>query len=91
MMTETMALALDDRTASPYRFRPFTRADLALAARWLRTSEMARWWGDPEAQLALPLPRRGRPRFRSPRARMMLDGALAMLSTSSRAAPMVQR
>jgi aminoglycoside 6'-N-acetyltransferase len=46
-------MAPDNRIASPYRFRRFTRADLALAAQWLATPEVARWWGDPAAQLAL--------------------------------------
>jgi aminoglycoside 6'-N-acetyltransferase len=36
-----------------YHFRPFTRADLPLAARWLRTPEVVRWWGDPKEQIAL--------------------------------------
>ena len=34
-----------------YRFRDFTPADLPLAERWLRTPEVARWWGDAEEQL----------------------------------------
>jgi aminoglycoside 6'-N-acetyltransferase len=38
---------------SGYRFRPFTRADLPLAAGWLRTPEVMRWWGDPAQQIAL--------------------------------------
>ena len=38
---------------SPYTFRPFTHADLPMAARWLRSPEVVRWWGDPEEQLAL--------------------------------------
>ena len=38
---------------SPYRFRPFARADLPMAARWLKSPEVARWWGDPEAELTL--------------------------------------
>lgn len=36
-----------------YRFRPLTRADLPMIARWLETPEVVRWWGDPEEQLAL--------------------------------------
>jgi aminoglycoside 6'-N-acetyltransferase len=40
-------------TMEPYRFRPFTRADLPMAARWLRTLEVVRWWGDPNEELAL--------------------------------------
>jgi aminoglycoside 6'-N-acetyltransferase len=34
--------------ATPYQFRPFTRADLRMAAGWLRTPEVVRWWGDSE-------------------------------------------
>ena len=37
----------------PYSFRPFTRADLPLTAKWLQTPEVVRWWGDPDEQLAL--------------------------------------
>jgi aminoglycoside 6'-N-acetyltransferase len=37
----------------PYRFRPFLRADLPMAKRWLQTLEVKRWWGDPTEQLAL--------------------------------------
>ena len=37
---------------SPYRFRPFTRDDLPMAACWLKTPDVVRWWGDPEAELA---------------------------------------
>ena len=36
---------------SYYSFRPFTVADLPLVARWLRTPEVIRWWGDPEHEL----------------------------------------
>lgn len=38
---------------SPYSLRPFTHADLPMAARWLQSPEVVRWWGDPEEQLAL--------------------------------------
>jgi aminoglycoside 6'-N-acetyltransferase len=38
---------------SAYHFRPFSRADLAMVAGWLQTAEVARWWGEPAAQLAL--------------------------------------
>jgi aminoglycoside 6'-N-acetyltransferase len=38
---------------SPYYFRLFVRADLRMVARWLRTPEVVRWWGDPEEQEAL--------------------------------------
>lgn len=37
----------------PYHFRDFARADLPLVARWLRTPEVMRWWGEPGEQLAL--------------------------------------
>jgi aminoglycoside 6'-N-acetyltransferase len=37
----------------PYHFRPFTRADVPMVALWLQTPEVVRWWGEPEAQLAL--------------------------------------
>ncbi len=40
-----------DQTA--YTFSPATAADLPLLARWLRTPEVIRWWGDPEEQEAL--------------------------------------
>ena len=36
-----------------YTVRPFDHADLPMAARWLRTAEVVRWWGDPDEQLAL--------------------------------------
>jgi aminoglycoside 6'-N-acetyltransferase len=29
------------------------RADLTMVARWLRTPEVVRWWGEPEEQIAL--------------------------------------
>jgi hypothetical protein len=38
---------------SPYYFRLFVHADLRMVARWLRTPEVVRWWGDPEEQEAL--------------------------------------
>ncbi|MEO6269451.1 MAG: GNAT family N-acetyltransferase [Lautropia sp.] len=37
----------------PYTFRPFAHGDLTIAARWLQTPEVIRWWGDPVEQLAL--------------------------------------
>lgn len=43
----------DGAPEAPFSFRPFTYVDLALAARWLQTPEVARWWGDAEEQLAL--------------------------------------
>jgi len=36
-----------------HQFRRFTRADLPMIARWLRTPEVVRWWGDPREQFAL--------------------------------------
>jgi aminoglycoside 6'-N-acetyltransferase len=38
---------------TPYLFRRFMHADLAMAARWLRTPEIVRWWGNPDEQEAL--------------------------------------
>jgi aminoglycoside 6'-N-acetyltransferase len=37
----------------PYRFRSIIDADLPMLERWLRTPEVARWWGDPAEQFAL--------------------------------------
>jgi aminoglycoside 6'-N-acetyltransferase len=34
----------------PYRFRSMIDADLPMVERWLRTPEVARWWGDPTEQ-----------------------------------------
>jgi len=36
-----------------YTFRAAAPEDLTLLGAWLRTPEVALWWGDPEAQLAL--------------------------------------
>ena len=36
-----------------YCFRPFTDADPPLVARWLKTPEVTRWWGDPEHELTV--------------------------------------
>jgi aminoglycoside 6'-N-acetyltransferase len=41
------------QNVSTYEFRPFTSVDLPMVARWLRTPEVIRWWGQPEEQLAL--------------------------------------
>jgi aminoglycoside 6'-N-acetyltransferase len=38
---------------SVYAFRPMTSADLPMVARWLRTPEVVRWWGDPDEQYEL--------------------------------------
>jgi aminoglycoside 6'-N-acetyltransferase len=35
-----------------YQFRPLRREDLPLVARWLRAPQVARWWGDPDQELA---------------------------------------
>jgi aminoglycoside 6'-N-acetyltransferase len=40
-------------TMSPYRFRPFSRDDIPMIGRWVRTPEAMRWWGEPAEQLAL--------------------------------------
>jgi aminoglycoside 6'-N-acetyltransferase len=37
----------------PYALRPAVREDLPLLRAWLRTPEVVRWWGDPEAEAAL--------------------------------------
>lgn len=39
--------------APRYRFRPFTQADLPMAAGWLSTPDVIRWWGEPARELAL--------------------------------------
>ena len=39
--------------APDYDFRPMSAADLALIRRWLQTTEVVRWWGNPEQQYAL--------------------------------------
>jgi aminoglycoside 6'-N-acetyltransferase len=39
--------------APDYDFRPMSAADLALIRRWLQTTEVVRWWGNPEEQYAL--------------------------------------
>ena len=36
-----------------YAFRAVMAEDLPLLTDWLRTPEVVRWWGDPEAQAAL--------------------------------------
>ena len=36
-----------------YLFRPMTAGDLSLIRRWLETSEVRRWWGQPDEQYAL--------------------------------------
>jgi aminoglycoside 6'-N-acetyltransferase len=46
-----------------YTFRPASRADLPLLSRWLRTPEVARWWGDPGEQAALLKQDLGEPRM----------------------------
>jgi aminoglycoside 6'-N-acetyltransferase len=36
-----------------YRFQPMTAGDLPLVQRWLKTTQVSEWWGDPAEQLAL--------------------------------------
>jgi aminoglycoside 6'-N-acetyltransferase len=36
-----------------YTFRTVAPEDMALLQRWLRTPEVVRWWGEPDAQAAL--------------------------------------
>jgi aminoglycoside 6'-N-acetyltransferase len=38
---------------SPYSFRPAEPDDLPRLRRWLRTPEVARWWGDPRREFGL--------------------------------------
>jgi len=38
---------------STYSFRPMSAADLPQVEQWLATPHVARWWGEPEEQLAL--------------------------------------
>jgi aminoglycoside 6'-N-acetyltransferase len=39
--------------APDYVFQPMSAADLSLIRRWLRTPEVARWWGAPDEQYTL--------------------------------------
>jgi aminoglycoside 6'-N-acetyltransferase len=39
--------------APDYVFHPMTAGDLSMIQRWLETSEVVRWWGDPDEQYAL--------------------------------------
>jgi aminoglycoside 6'-N-acetyltransferase len=36
-----------------YRFQPMTADDLPLVQRWLKTTHVSEWWGDPAEQLTL--------------------------------------
>lgn len=36
-----------------YEFRPLTRGDLPMVARWLREPHVIEWWGDPDEQLEI--------------------------------------
>jgi aminoglycoside 6'-N-acetyltransferase len=36
-----------------YSFRPVIPRDIPILDRWLRTPEVARWWGDPDGEAAL--------------------------------------
>jgi len=49
--------------APAYSFRLAQRNDLQLLRVWLRTPEVARWWGDPEEQAALLEEDFGEPRM----------------------------
>jgi aminoglycoside 6'-N-acetyltransferase len=40
-------------SSGAYAFRPAACSDLPMLARWLRTPEVVRWWGDPDEQYAL--------------------------------------
>jgi aminoglycoside 6'-N-acetyltransferase len=44
---------MTERIIIPYRFRSIIDADLPMVERWLKTPEVARWWGDPAEQLVL--------------------------------------
>lgn len=48
-----MTADAEDIPTGRYGFRPFTAGDLPMMAEWLRTPEVAKWWGDPEQQLRL--------------------------------------
>jgi aminoglycoside 6'-N-acetyltransferase len=37
----------------PYLFRGVARSDLPALRQWLKTPDVARWWGDPDEQIAL--------------------------------------
>jgi aminoglycoside 6'-N-acetyltransferase len=39
-----------EMATAPYSFRPVAVADLPRLRRWLRTPEVARWWGDPSLE-----------------------------------------
>ena len=44
---------MTERMIIPHRFRSLIDADLPMLERWLKTPEVARWWGDPAEQLVL--------------------------------------
>jgi aminoglycoside 6'-N-acetyltransferase len=48
-----LAASRDTLGRPAYAFRPAMREDLGMLRRWLRTPEVARWWGDPEEEAAL--------------------------------------
>jgi aminoglycoside 6'-N-acetyltransferase len=43
----------DPSVSDDYEFRPVITDDLAMLARWLRTPDVMRWWGDPDEELGL--------------------------------------
>jgi aminoglycoside 6'-N-acetyltransferase len=45
--------AADPCVSGDYEFRPVIAADLAMLARWLRTPEVMKWWGEPDEELVL--------------------------------------
>jgi aminoglycoside 6'-N-acetyltransferase len=47
--------AMDGMTGEPrpYGFRPVVEADLVMLRRWLATSDVVRWWGDPDHEVEL--------------------------------------
>jgi aminoglycoside 6'-N-acetyltransferase len=47
-----------------YHFRTMSEQDLPLVARWLKTPDVARWWGDPLEQLTLVTNDLGDPQMR---------------------------
>jgi len=52
-VVESFTLLSQSAKQMLYYFRPFTDADLPLVARWLKTPEVTRWWGDPEHELTV--------------------------------------
>ena len=53
MAHQTTGMSKASMGPERYAFRPAKPADLPLLRRWLRTRQVRRWWGDPEAEAAL--------------------------------------